>query len=263
MAVTLTVYEPGNATPLGTLVPEKGSFSWQHPEREDGTARLSVIGTTAAALLAEGTYVRVAEDGLDLFAFVPNVKTRRSLPGGGTALEMSGPGVRWWLHAAQLLQEDTSDCAEPADTRWLGWMSDEFDSSSWAAVASHGTYTSEPWVSVRPEGWPDPTAEYLWSSTAANPGNGEVYFRRTFSTTEENDAGEALYPTEVERIFMGKRAGEPSPGQDAINDLLVNNYAGYLHSLRENDRYRRFANRYPFRVARNFYARIKNGNTSR
>src|SRR5690606_38704175 len=28
-------------------------------------------------------------------------------------------------------------------------------------------------------------------------------------------------PPEAVRIFMGKRAGEPSPGQEAINELLV------------------------------------------
>ena len=39
-------------------------------------------------------------------------------------------------------------------------------------------------------------------------------------------------PTEVERIFMGKRAGEPSPGQDAINDLLVKLAASHRHVVR-------------------------------
>lgn len=48
-----------------------------------------------------------------------------------------------------------------------------------------------------------------------------------------------------------------------IMEMLVNNHEGYLHSLRENDRYRRFANRYPFRVARNLLSKVKNGNVSR
>ncbi len=64
-------------------------------------------------------------------------------------------------------------------------------------------------------------------------------------------------------VFVIEIGEFPIHRHPAVNELLVNNYAGYLHSLRENDRYRRFANRYPFRVARNFYARIKNGNTSR
>lgn len=48
----------------------------------------------------------------------------------------------------------------------------------------------------------------------------------------------------------------------AIMEHLVNNYQGYLYSLRDNDKYRRFANRAPFKVARNFYAKLLNGNIS-
>jgi hypothetical protein len=41
---------------------------------------------------------------------------------------------------------------------------------------------------------------------------------------------------------------------------LIDNHEGYLFSLRENDRYRRFATRYPFRAVRNIYAKLRNSN---
>lgn len=47
-----------------------------------------------------------------------------------------------------------------------------------------------------------------------------------------------------------------------IKERLINNHEGYLFSLRENDRFRRFANRAPFRTMRNLYARVRNGNAS-
>lgn len=47
-----------------------------------------------------------------------------------------------------------------------------------------------------------------------------------------------------------------------IMKRLINNHESYLFCLRENDRFRRFANRYPFRVMRNVYAKLRNGNRS-
>jgi hypothetical protein len=43
---------------------------------------------------------------------------------------------------------------------------------------------------------------------------------------------------------------------------LFDNHEGYLFSLRENDRYRRFATRYAFRAVRNIFAKLGNGNVS-
>lgn len=48
-----------------------------------------------------------------------------------------------------------------------------------------------------------------------------------------------------------------------VMERLINNHEGYLFSLRDNDRYRRFANRYPFRLMRNMYAKLMNGNVSK
>jgi hypothetical protein len=48
----------------------------------------------------------------------------------------------------------------------------------------------------------------------------------------------------------------------AISRMLINNHEGYLFGLRDNDRYRRFANRFPFRQMRNAYIRLRNDNVS-
>ena len=48
----------------------------------------------------------------------------------------------------------------------------------------------------------------------------------------------------------------------AIARMLINNHEGYLFGLRDNDRYRRFANRFPFRQMRNAYIRLRNDNVS-
>lgn len=48
----------------------------------------------------------------------------------------------------------------------------------------------------------------------------------------------------------------------AISKMLINNHEGYLFGLRDNDRYRRFANRFPFRHIRNMYIRFRNDNVS-
>ena len=41
-----------------------------------------------------------------------------------------------------------------------------------------------------------------------------------------------------------------------IQELLIDNYLGYLKSLRNNDGYRRFANRAPFQLLRRLKRRV-------
>ena len=49
----------------------------------------------------------------------------------------------------------------------------------------------------------------------------------------------------------------------SIQDRLVNSYESYLFCLLDNDHYRQFANRYPFRVVRNLMARMRGRTVSR
>ncbi len=47
-----------------------------------------------------------------------------------------------------------------------------------------------------------------------------------------------------------------------IAEMLVNNHEGYLFSLQNNDYYREFTNKLPFRLIRNFMSRMKKNNVS-
>ena len=64
-------------------------------------------------------------------------------------------------------------------------------------------------------------------------------------------------------LFVVELGDFPLYMNTAIMERLVNNYEGYLYSLRDNDKFRRFANRLPFRAARYLYSKLRNGNTSR
>ncbi len=77
--------------------------------------------------------------------------------------------------------------------------------------------------------------------------------------TEGADFRAYSLPSVVFVIELGECAIYNGP---EIMERLVNNHESYLFCLRENDRYRRFANKYPFRIMRNVYAKLRNGNRS-
>jgi hypothetical protein len=63
-------------------------------------------------------------------------------------------------------------------------------------------------------------------------------------------------------LFVVELGDFPIHRHPLVLERLIDNHEGYLFSLRENDRFRRFANRYPFRAVRNIYSRVRNGNVS-
>jgi hypothetical protein len=63
-------------------------------------------------------------------------------------------------------------------------------------------------------------------------------------------------------LFVVEIGDFPLHKNEHVLRRLIDNHEGYLFSLRENDRFRKFANRYPFRTMRNIYARLRNGNVS-
>ncbi len=63
-------------------------------------------------------------------------------------------------------------------------------------------------------------------------------------------------------LFVVEIGNMPIHKHPEVMRSLINNHEGYLFSLRENDRFRRFANRAPFRTMRNLYAKMRNGNAS-
>lgn len=203
MPPSLTVHDP-DGTLLATLTPKakKGSNRWTDPTGGDGSASMTAKGDIPAAALAERVIVRINNGTKDVFAFVAHGKKRRSLDGPGlTEVDLSGPGVRSILHKGQLLQEDTSDCAEAADERWFGWMSGAYDDAAWTAPVSHGKFVDGPWNTPRPDDWPDPMAEYIGPSLdPSDPGT--VYLRRTFTTTAEQYVVVVAAADDEYRLFV-------------------------------------------------------------
>ncbi|MEP7148732.1 MAG: class I SAM-dependent methyltransferase [Acidobacteriota bacterium] len=63
-------------------------------------------------------------------------------------------------------------------------------------------------------------------------------------------------------VFVIEIGDFPMHAEPAIFDRLVNNHQSYLYSLQDNDHYRKFANKYPFRAVRNFISRVLGGNVS-
>ncbi|HEV7699968.1 MAG TPA: class I SAM-dependent methyltransferase [Pyrinomonadaceae bacterium] len=64
-------------------------------------------------------------------------------------------------------------------------------------------------------------------------------------------------------VFVIELRNSPIHRHPAIAESLVNNHQAYLFSLQNNDEFRRFANRFPFRQLRNLRARLRGGNISR
>jgi predicted O-methyltransferase YrrM len=63
-------------------------------------------------------------------------------------------------------------------------------------------------------------------------------------------------------VFVIEIGDFPMHKEPAILDRLVNNHLSYLYSLQDNDHFRKFANKYPFRIVRNFISRVLGGNVS-
>lgn len=64
-------------------------------------------------------------------------------------------------------------------------------------------------------------------------------------------------------VFVIEIGDFPIHKEPAIFQRLVNGHQSYLYSLQDNDHYRKFANKYPFRAVRNFISRVRGGNMSR
>lgn len=61
-------------------------------------------------------------------------------------------------------------------------------------------------------------------------------------------------------VFVIEIGDFPIHKNPVILELLTNNYKSYLESLKYNDTYRRFANRFPFRMLKRFYVKARKQN---
>lgn len=63
-------------------------------------------------------------------------------------------------------------------------------------------------------------------------------------------------------VFVIEVGEFPIHSDENILARLINNYDGYLFSLQDNDKFREFANKKPFRIARGLLSKLKGGNVS-
>jgi hypothetical protein len=63
-------------------------------------------------------------------------------------------------------------------------------------------------------------------------------------------------------VFVIEIGNFPLHANVQINERLMNNHEAYLFGLQNNDHFREFSNKLPFRVARNFISRLRKGNVS-
>jgi hypothetical protein len=63
-------------------------------------------------------------------------------------------------------------------------------------------------------------------------------------------------------VFVVEIGDFPLHENGGIRERLLNNHEAYLFSLQNNDHFREFSNKLPFRVARNFLSRLRKGNVS-
>lgn len=64
-------------------------------------------------------------------------------------------------------------------------------------------------------------------------------------------------------VFVVEIGDFPLHKNQKIMERLIDNHHSYLFSLQNNDEFRRFANRFPFRQLRNFAVRMRKGHISR
>ncbi|HEV8590583.1 MAG TPA: class I SAM-dependent methyltransferase [Pyrinomonadaceae bacterium] len=77
---------------------------------------------------------------------------------------------------------------------------------------------------------------------------------------EQSGRGFRAYPL-PHFVFVIEIGDFPLHRNEKVFDRVVS-HESYLESLQNNDHYRRFANKYPFRTVRNLYSRIRGGNRS-
>jgi hypothetical protein len=63
-------------------------------------------------------------------------------------------------------------------------------------------------------------------------------------------------------VFVVELGDFPLHENAGIRERLLNNHEAYLFSLQNNDRFRKFSNKLPFRLARNFLSRMRKSNVS-
>ena len=162
-------------------------LSWVDSVLDQGGANFEIPHTSPVVaanptLFAEGNVIQIRDGGTPLFAFEVE-RPRRDAGNVSDRISVAGPGALALLDHA-LVQLATDQARLKNRQRVFGWMSTDFDDTAWDSPIpySGGTQADpdRPNRTGRPVEWPDPNAEWLWSSGVDGSGNhpvGNSYFR--------------------------------------------------------------------------------------
>lgn len=182
--VTAHVLSRDLATNYGEL-DESFARSWLEELNDCGNGTVSLAADDPdVGLLDYGRVVRFSIDGTPRFAFVVEQIDRRAITAGEEAdqsVQTSGRGLLALLADAVVYPERGAGWHPIGETRVFDWTSRYIDDTAWAAPVA--TNNDGWWL---PEGWPDPSADWIWDRPAVVPvPAGDVYFRKEFTVAQD------------------------------------------------------------------------------
>lgn len=177
-------------TPIAVLGDSHGR-RWQEMLSEPGAGALTLdLDDEDLALIDTEVLVRFYCYGWAAFTMLAQDIRRVTVASGeevDEVAEISGPG-----HLA-LLEESLVEPARglgllpPEQDRTFGWMSLDFDQSTWDPAVDLGAQSASfPYWSGLPADWPLPDARWLWTRlmAATDAPQGDCYFRREWNMAE-------------------------------------------------------------------------------
>jgi hypothetical protein len=203
-AIAVSVYEEDGTT-LIAHVPRRRNVQFLDELNGDGHGQFDIhlddpLLTEKPALLAGGNIVKMRPTHVTdpVFAWQIEEVAQAFTPQGEVAerwATVQGRGVRTLL-ASGILYPEHGLAATSADDRGFSYAS---DTGSWLVSADWVTpygvqQGSDPTARGAnggyPTGWPDPTAEWIWSSDpTATAAAGRNWFRATFTLASDADVG--------------------------------------------------------------------------
>jgi hypothetical protein len=242
--VDLRVLAPDLTTEVGVLEQAR-AIGWVDSLLDLGAGQFTIPHDapevqTTPALLDEGNVVQVRLDGSPVFAWEVE---RRRRPKGPVwdPVTVTGPGALNLLTHA-LVYAPRQQERLGSRQRVFGWMSIDYNDSAWTAPLpySGGTQASPVRTNhnLQPEGWPDPLAEWVWSSAPDGFGNhpvGNSYFRLEIDVAANPSwAGPVKLYITADNAFVAYFDGERvADGQDwrGFAEVEIELVAGTTHVL--------------------------------
>ena len=178
----------------------EGSAGWSHPRRGAGGGTVSFANDYEhISDLKEPTgFFRLvrcylnppatptAADANFLWVINRAPRTRLDPSGGhGEITQFSGDGG---LSLLGLGQFHSAVVVDDSGIRTFGWVAPDWDDSGWTAAVASGTQANPDVGTLKgsPEGWPDPSAEWIWSRALVSGDHpaGTIYLRGTWDPGE-------------------------------------------------------------------------------